>query len=117
MNYLIMLNDGPYGTEKPYNALRIAMSLQKNFNAKVTIALMGDGVINAVSGQDTPQGYYNIERMLKSIIVKKGRVILCTTCMNARGMSGDGLVRGAEKSSTDEVARVIEEEAEKVLVF
>ncbi len=116
MNYLIIINDGPYGTEKPYNALRLAMSLQKNHNAKINIALLGDGVINAFSGQDTPEGYYNIERMLKAVLAKKGKVILCTTCMNARGMKAEFLLRGAEKSSLDEIARLTEE-ADKVLVF
>ena len=30
MNYLIILNDPPYGTERSYNGLRLANSLVKN---------------------------------------------------------------------------------------
>ncbi len=29
MKVLIIINDAPYGTEKAYNALRLAMALQK----------------------------------------------------------------------------------------
>jgi uncharacterized protein involved in oxidation of intracellular sulfur len=29
MKVLIVINDAPYGTEKAYNALRMAMTLQK----------------------------------------------------------------------------------------
>ena len=76
MQYLFIINDGPYGSERSYNALRLAMSLQKETGADVTLSLLGDGVINAIKGQDTPQGFYNIERMLKAIMSKKGKVKL-----------------------------------------
>jgi uncharacterized protein involved in oxidation of intracellular sulfur len=73
---LFIVNDGPYGTEKAYNALRLAMSLQKEVEAEVTVSLIGDGVVNAIAGQNTSNGYYNIERMLKAVLSKKGRVKL-----------------------------------------
>lgn len=72
-NYLFIINDGPYGNERPYNALRLAMNLVKREGTNVRVFLMGDGVQCAVKGQDTPQGYYNIERMLGSI-VRRGEV-------------------------------------------
>ena len=28
--YLLIINDGPYGNERPYNALRLAMNLAKH---------------------------------------------------------------------------------------
>lgn len=73
MNYLFIINDGPYGNERPYNALRLAMNLVKREGTNVRVFLMGDGVQCAVKGQDTPQGYFNIERMLGSI-VRRGEV-------------------------------------------
>ncbi len=73
MNYLFIINDGPYGSERPYNALRLAMNLVKREGTGVRVFLMGDGVQCAVRGQDTPQGYYNIERMLGSV-VRRGEV-------------------------------------------
>jgi uncharacterized protein involved in oxidation of intracellular sulfur len=72
-NYLFIINDGSYGNERPYNALRLAMNLVKREETNVRIFLMGDGVQCAVKGQDTPQGYYNVERMLGSI-VRRGEV-------------------------------------------
>ena len=67
-NYLLIINDGPYGNERPYNALRLAMNIAKREGTNVRVFLMGDGVQCAVKGQDTPQGYYNIERMLTSVL-------------------------------------------------
>ena len=76
MKYLFIVNDGPYGTEKAYNALRLAMVMQKEVAADIRVFLMADAVGNAVTGQNTPQGYYNVERMLKGILVKGGKVKL-----------------------------------------
>jgi uncharacterized protein involved in oxidation of intracellular sulfur len=73
MNYLFIINDGPYGSERPYNALRLALNLVKRESVRIRIFLMGDGVQCAVARQTTPDGYYNIERMLKSI-ARRGEV-------------------------------------------
>ncbi|HWS23577.1 MAG TPA: hypothetical protein VN226_04005 [Anaerolineales bacterium] len=35
--FLLIVNDGPYGNERPYNALRLAMNLVKREEAKVRI--------------------------------------------------------------------------------
>ena len=68
MNTLFIINDGPYGSERPYNPLRLAMNLAKREGGmRLRVFLMGDGVQCAVAKQTTPDGYYNIERMLKSI--------------------------------------------------
>ena len=71
--YLFVVNDAPYGNERPYNALRLAMNLAKLPDAHVQVFLMGDGVNCAVAGQKTPNGYYNVERMLQSI-ARQGQV-------------------------------------------
>lgn len=65
--FLLIINDGPYGNERPYNALRIAMNLLKREDAKVRVFLVGDGVQCALRGQETHEGYYNIERMTRSV--------------------------------------------------
>jgi len=67
-NYLLIINDGLYGNERPYNALRLAMNIAKREGTYMRVFLMGDGVQCAIKGQDTPQGYYNIERMLTSVL-------------------------------------------------
>ena len=66
-NYLFIINDSPYGNERPYNALRLALNLVKRADASVRVFLIGDGVNCAIAGQKTPEGYYNVERMLKSL--------------------------------------------------
>ena len=65
--YLFIINDAPYGNERPYNALRLAMNLAKLPATAVQVFLLGDGVNCAVAGQKTPTGYYNVERMLQSV--------------------------------------------------
>lgn len=77
MMYLFILNEGPYGNERSYNALRLAMALQNHSkDNEVVISMVGDGVNNGIADQKTPDGYYNIARMLKGILVKKGKVKL-----------------------------------------
>jgi uncharacterized protein involved in oxidation of intracellular sulfur len=73
MNTLFIINDGPYGNERPYNALRLALNLVKREEAQIRVFLMGDGVQCAIARQATPEGYYNIERMIKSI-ARRGEV-------------------------------------------
>jgi uncharacterized protein involved in oxidation of intracellular sulfur len=72
--YLFLITDAPYGNERPYNALRLAMNLAKREDdIQVRVFMTGDGVVCARKGQKTPDGYYNIERMLK-FIATKGKV-------------------------------------------
>lgn len=73
MKYLFIINDGPYGNERPFNALRQALNLLKRENTLVQVFLVGDGVQCAAANQVTPEGYYNIARMLRPI-AKRGMV-------------------------------------------
>jgi uncharacterized protein involved in oxidation of intracellular sulfur len=95
---LIVLNDAPYGTEKAYNGLRLAIALQARDN-KVNLFLMADAVFCGVPRQETPQGYYNINEMLGRVLSKGGRVAACGSCMKARGLSVEGLIKGIEQGS------------------
>ena len=72
-NILFIINGGPYGSERSYNALRLALNLVKRAGATVRIFLIGDGVACAKRGQRTPNGYYNIERMMASL-ARRGEV-------------------------------------------
>lgn len=116
MRYLFILNDPPYGTERSYNGLRLADKVLKtDETAEVTVFLMADAVGCAKTGQKTPDGFYNLERMLKPI-VRKGEVLLCGTCMDARGLADGELMDGARRSSMVELTeRTVA--ADKVLVF
>lgn len=70
---LLIVNDSPYGIERPYNAFRLAMALSKRQNAQVSLFLVGDAVSCARKGQKTPEGFYNLERMIQSL-VRRARV-------------------------------------------
>ena len=117
MKILFVLNDPPYGTERCYNALRLANALLKKDPAiEVTVFLMADAVSCGRKGQKTPDGYYNLERMLKRFATGNHRLLLCGTCMDARGLGDADLVDGARRSSMDDLASATSE-ADKVLVF
>lgn len=116
MQFLLILNDPPYGTERVYNGLRLGLALAKVDDAQVTIFLMADAVGAARRGQNTPEGYYNIERMVKRLVVAPHRVLLCGTCMDARGLSADDVLEGAARSTMDELARATIS-ANKVIVY
>ena len=116
MKILFTVNDPPYGTERVYNALRLAHALlKKEPEATLTVFLMADAVLAAKPGQKPPEGYYSVERMLKRL-AGKDRVLLCGTCMDARGLSDAEMMDGARRSSMDELA-VATLAADKVLVF
>lgn len=66
-DFLFIINDAPYGNERPYNALRLALNLVKRPDVTVRAFMTGDGVLCARKGQKTPEGYYNVERMVKSL--------------------------------------------------
>jgi uncharacterized protein involved in oxidation of intracellular sulfur len=116
MKVLFILNDPPYGSERSYNALRLAGSMvTKDESAIVDVFLMGDAVACGKAGQKTPNGYYNLERMLKPVL-RRGRVMLCGSCMDARGLAPDEIVEGATRSSLEELTQ-LSLSVDKVLVF
>ncbi|MDR5694575.1 MAG: DsrE family protein [Armatimonadota bacterium] len=51
VKYLFILNDPPYGNERVYNSLRLAISLAKSEGVSIRIFLMGDAVLCGRSGQ------------------------------------------------------------------
>jgi uncharacterized protein involved in oxidation of intracellular sulfur len=116
MKVLFILNDPPYGTERSYNGLRVAGNMvTKHEDTEVDVFLMGDAVVCAKAGQTTPNGYYNLERMLKPVL-RRGRVLLCGSCMDARGLKETEIVDGAKRSTLDELTQLTAG-ADKVIVF
>ncbi|MCB2204639.1 DsrE family protein [bacterium] len=115
---LIIINDAPYGTEKAYNALRMAMTLQKEHGdaVEVRVFLLADAVFCGLPGQNTPEGYYNIERMLASVLRKGGEVKSCGGCSQARGIANMSFIDGVQLSNMKEFAQWTVE-CEKVLTF
>lgn len=116
MKPLFILNDAPYGSERTYNALRLAGALAKREGNEVRIFLMGDSVAAAHARQKVPQGFYNIEVMIGNVVRHGGAIGACGTCMDARGLAAEDLVEGAHRGTLDELANWTGE-ADQVLVF
>lgn len=94
MKVLFIINDPPYGTERCYNALRLAGALLKSATeSRITVFLMADAVLAG-----------------------KGEVLLCGTCMDARGLADSEIMAGARRSTIDELAAATIA-ADKLLVF
>ncbi|MBI3125081.1 MAG: DsrE family protein [Ignavibacteriales bacterium] len=117
MNILILVNDAPYGTEKMYNALRLAMTLGKEHqDVKVNLFLMADAVTGGIPNQVTPSGYYNIERMMRAAINYGTKVKACGSCADARGLKNLQMIEGVEISTMSELTKWTVE-ADKVITF
>ena len=114
--YLFILNDPPYGTERSYNALRLARSLAKKEGEEVKIFLIGDAAACAKSGQKVPPGYYNIGDMMGMVTRAGGVIGVCGSCIDARGIQDGDLVQGAHRSTMDELTAWTQW-ADKVIVF
>ncbi|HTT09756.1 MAG TPA: DsrE family protein [Burkholderiaceae bacterium] len=116
MKALLILNDPPYGTERCYNALRLARSLLVKGGAEVKVFLLGDAAVSAAAGQRVPSGYYNVADMLGTVLRHGGAVGVCGSCMDARGLAAERLVEGTHRGSMDELADWTLW-ADKVMVF
>lgn len=116
MKTLVILNDPPYGSERSYNGLRLAGALAKREGEDVRVFLMGDAAACGKAGQQVPQGFYNLERMLRVVVQARGTVGVCGSCMEARGIREAELAQGARRSTLEELADW-SGWAERVLVF
>ena len=116
MKICIVLNDPPYGTERCFNGLRLALALSKaDPQPELSVFLLADAVLCAKAGQTTPDGYYNLGRMIRGV-ANQARVFLCGTCMDARGIAEKELLDNIKRSTMPELAQLTLD-ADKVLVF
>jgi uncharacterized protein involved in oxidation of intracellular sulfur len=113
---LVVLNDPPYGTERSYNGLRLAGSLSKREDDEIQVFLIGDAASCAKAGQKVPQGYYNLEHMLRKVTRGGGEIGVCGTCMDARGITEEELADGCQRSTMAELTGWTQQ-ADQVLVF
>ncbi|XRQ08689.1 DsrE/DsrF/TusD sulfur relay family protein [Actinomadura welshii] len=104
MKFLFVFHDPPYGTERAYNGLRWARQLLTGGgDNEVRVFLFGDAVVCAQAGQKTPNGFYNIGRMLQDFCEKGGSAGSCGSCLDARGVREDNLLKGVHRSSLKEL--------------
>jgi uncharacterized protein involved in oxidation of intracellular sulfur len=66
--------------------------------------VVGDAVVSALDRQQVPDGFYHLDRMVRSVLRREGEVGCCGTCMDARAIGDERLVEGATRSSMEELA-------------
>lgn len=116
-NLLFILNDAPYGSERTFNALRLAINLKEEYgdSAQIRLFLMSDAVTAALNRQAPAEGY-DIQQMLEILLCQGAVIKLCKTCSDARGISDVPLVQGAEIGTLIDLSAWTME-ADKVLTF
>lgn len=113
---LFVLNDAPYGSERSFNGLRLAINLnEQEVKTKINVFLMSDSVSCALPKQAPGEGYH-VQQMLEILIAQGAEVKLCKTCCNARGISELPLIEGAEIGTLDDLS-MWTLQADKVICF
>ena len=116
MNYLFIVNDSPYGTQRTYNALRLAVSIARSAESHVRVFLFGDGVTSGL-GQVAPlNAFYNPQEMLSQLARSGAEIGACKTCLEQRGISDEMLIDCVKRRTLDDLTAWTEQ-ADKVLTF
>lgn len=103
----IVLAGAPYGTERAFQALRLAEAALERGH-RVNLFATGDGTYAALSGQ-SPAGLPNIGEQLRALIERGLRVELCGSCLRFRGLAADRLVPGARPGSLKRLGGMLQE--------
>lgn len=104
-NILIVINAAPYGSERALSALRIALTLSAHADKpKVRLFFMSDGVVSALSNQQTNEKQ-TLELMLQEIMTNGGEVLLCKTCVYARGLQDAKWITGAKIGTLNDLVQ------------
>jgi uncharacterized protein involved in oxidation of intracellular sulfur len=91
MSVLLVVNTAPYGSEGPYNAIRLAEALAVR-DEHVEVFLMGDAVASARAGQDPRGAHVSLELMLLELLERGVDVSCCGTCCATRGLAEQDLI-------------------------
>jgi uncharacterized protein involved in oxidation of intracellular sulfur len=115
MSIAMLINASPYGTEQPFNALRLAQALELA-GEKVELLFMGDGVNAARRGQEPRGAHASLEALLSELVEKGVEVTLCGTCCQTRGLQHPDLIEGAVTGTIHDLARIVQR-SDKVVSF
>ncbi len=114
MSIAVLVNASPYGSELPYNALRVAAALQ--LEERVEVLLMGDAVNTARRDQEPRAAHASLEGLLVDLVEKGVDVTLCGTCCRTRGLQEADLVDGVAVGTIHDFSRVLRD-CDKVISF
>ena len=115
MSVAVLVNASPYGSELPYNALRLAAALELA-GEDVELLLLGDGVNTARRGQDPRAAHASLEALLTELVENGAGVTLCGTCCQTRGLQEPDLIDRVEVGTIHDFARIVRS-SEKVISF
>ena len=115
MSVLLVVNTPPYGSEGPYNALRLADALALR-DEHVEVFLMGDAVQAARAGQDPRGAHASLQQMLVELLERAVDVTCCGTCCSTRGLTEEGLIPSVRVATIHDLAAAISRSA-KVISF
>jgi uncharacterized protein involved in oxidation of intracellular sulfur len=117
MRTLFIINEGPAGNEKIYNAIRTARQLQKDFdNCEIRIYLFADGVFCALANEGLPANIYNISQMMADTISAGAKIKMCTSCGESRGLRETKLIKGIDWGNLKDLSSWIAD-SEKILTY
>lgn len=118
MSYLFIFNNEPYdGSDKTYNALRLATALHKK-GQDIKIFLMNDAVDLARDITKKPDFYdYDLVDMLKKLYEDKVELKVCGTCMTRCGINKNQPYFSDDIKGTMDILANWTIEADKVLCF
>ncbi len=117
MSVLIILNEGPYGGERAFSALRLCLAMRKQaLSPAVRLFLISDGVFCALRNQLRPEGSYNVEAMLAETMAAGVEVQACSTCLEHRGLATVGLIAGVAAGTIMGLADWVSQ-ADRVVTF
>ncbi|MCL1090427.1 DsrE family protein [Shewanella profunda] len=104
---LIVAHASPYGTEKLFNTLRIALALQDQEDQAIDlkIFLMSDAIFGALKNQTTPDLSYNLQQMFEILSAQQVPILLCKTCAQARGVNAEMIIEGTEIGTLQDLTR------------
>jgi uncharacterized protein involved in oxidation of intracellular sulfur len=69
---------------------------------ELRVFLVGDTAACAKGGQSVPTGYYDIEKMVKAVVLRNAMVGVCRTSMDVRGVKDTELIEGTRRCNLDE---------------
>lgn len=112
---LFIIHSAPYGNERFFSALRLALQIQDQHKSDLKLFLMSDAVSGGLATQNPEEGYH-LQQMIEILTAQGAVVKLCKTCANTRGITGLPLAEGVEIGTLIELADWTIA-ADKVLTF
>jgi sulfur relay (sulfurtransferase) complex TusBCD TusD component (DsrE family) len=115
VSVLLVVSTAPYGSEGPYNALRLAEALNLR-DEHVEIFLIGDAVHAARAGQDPRGAHQSLEHMLMPLLAAGVECVCCGTCCVARGLTEADVVGDVRLATIHDLASAVAR-CDKVVSF